>query len=585
MTNARPTPSQHPGVLGGLEKLRLWLGYENARLYGIGQSLQGELPIGFAPPAGGRLSRRTIGRTEKERGFRLGGQGTVFANECRRQVFSAVGAVTPARSAMRWNGCLVSWKSGSSQRRTAFLGGTGIPQRVAGRMDPWDERRKHLLVLRLYLGILPDALGLANRRRMPVARASRGPISFHKLCRGVALHGRFCPAPTLVQPRAINPLISIFPRAIMTPMAANSGELVEIYRAHTLPEAQALGSALEQNGVAVRIDNEALQNAVGGLLAGWGTAPRILVRAEEEAAARALLDKLLERVRQSSKDDECLACGAAMGSTPACPACGWSYAGVEDFPVPATAPGDQVKDREVGSPGGAKGEEPATLGDMGQPVPRLVSGRALWGEIIAVLAVGIVPSLVSAVYMPASAVSLPFWVDALDLTVLSACKAFVTLYLIYRSGEPWARFGLGRPKRWDPLLGVGMFLLAEGLWLFFCSQIRWGSAPEEPNPFPRPKVPEDYLMMVFEFGASGFAEELIARAYLVTRLEQALRSRIAAVLLSAALFASYHCYQGASGVASMLAFGILYAVAFVFIRRVWPLAIGHALCNIWLNLA
>jgi membrane protease YdiL (CAAX protease family) len=63
-----------------------------------------------------------------------------------------------------------------------------------------------------------------------------------------------------------------------------------------------------------------------------------------------------------------------------------------------------------------------------------------------------------------------------------------------------------------------------------------------------------------------------------------LRSRVGAVLLSASLFAAYHTYQSIGGVAHQMEFGVAYGVAFLLLRRVWPLAVGHALCNIRLGL-
>jgi membrane protease YdiL (CAAX protease family) len=49
------------------------------------------------------------------------------------------------------------------------------------------------------------------------------------------------------------------------------------------------------------------------------------------------------------------------------------------------------------------------------------------------------------------------------------------------------------------------------------------------------------------------------------------------------LFAAYHAYQGAAGAAYSLTFGLAYGIAFLAIRRVWPLVIGHALYNICLE--
>ena len=84
-------------------------------------------------------------------------------------------------------------------------------------------------------------------------------------------------------------------------------------------------------------------------------------------------------------------------------------------------------------------------------------------------------------------------------------------------------------------------------------------------------------MMATKYAASGFAEELVARAYLIARLRVLLRSSGEAVIAAAILFASYHAYQGAAGAVHALLFGLAYGGVFLLVRRVWPLALGHAL--------
>src|SRR5262249_56919425 len=58
--------------------------------------------------------------------------------------------------------------------------------------------------------------------------------------------------------------------------------------------------------------------------------------------------------------------------------------------------------------------------------------------------------------------------------------------------------------------------------------------------FAVPATAIDYLLMVPKHAANGFAEELVMRAYLITRLARLLRSDLQSVFLSAFLFASYH---------------------------------------------
>jgi membrane protease YdiL (CAAX protease family) len=227
-----------------------------------------------------------------------------------------------------------------------------------------------------------------------------------------------------------------------------------------------------------------------------------------------------------------------------------------------------------------------TTDDRPPAVSPAQTDRTLWGEVCAVLAVGVVPHLLSAgitLRIPPES-PLPYWIDAIQLTVLSGCTIYVTLYLIHRGGESWERFGMPRPSLWDVLLGVGLLFASMALW-FWCGLVAWGTGATSDYSYSLPETPADYALMVPKFGASAFSEELVTRVYLITRFEYLLRSRGSAVVLSAVLFATYHGYQGVVGLVDTMAFGLVYGVAFLLFRRVWPLAIGHALFNIYLELA
>lgn len=211
---------------------------------------------------------------------------------------------------------------------------------------------------------------------------------------------------------------------------------------------------------------------------------------------------------------------------------------------------------------------------------------AIWGEVCAVLAIGVVPYILYAgisLRLPPS-IPLPYWLDAIQATVMSGCTIFVTLYLIHRSGESWGRFGMPPPKPRDGLLGIGMLFAGVALWFCF-GLVPWVMGATSDYQFPQLDRPMDYALMVLKYGLSAFSEELVTRAYLITRLEHLLRSRGAALMLSAALFATYHGYQGVTGLVYTMAFGLVYGLAFLLIRRIWPLAVGHALFNIYLELA
>src|SRR5262245_55459690 len=53
--------------------------------------------------------------------------------------------------------------------------------------------------------------------------------------------------------------------------------LVEVYRAKDAGQAHLLSNALNDSGIANRIEGEALQGVIGEVAAGWQSAPRIVV--------------------------------------------------------------------------------------------------------------------------------------------------------------------------------------------------------------------------------------------------------------------------------------------------------------------
>jgi hypothetical protein len=265
-----------------------------------------------------------------------------------------------------------------------------------------------------------------------------------------------------------------------------------------------------------------------------------------------------------------------MGTADTCPTCGWSYAAAGAAGPELTAlPPAKV---ETASPPESKSQtepEPA--------VPSAaVPSQAGWGEVTAVLAVGVVPSCLGALPGPVFGPA-PYWADTITTIVYSACTAFVTLYLIRRSGEPWERFGLHRPAVPDAFLGIGMLVVAE---LVLLVELRLGTiAGFDRRLFPVARGPAEYGMMIVKYLAYEFASELVTRAYLITRLEVLLGSRGSAVILSAAAFASGQAYQGAAGLVGAFLFGLAYGMAYLGVRRVWPFVLGHALFDMHLELA
>lgn len=108
-------------------------------------------------------------------------------------------------------------------------------------------------------------------------------------------------------------------------------KFVEAYRAAHPIQAHALRLALEEAGIQVIIENEALQGAIGDVPPGWSSAPRLMVEESQLTAAR-------DVIRQIDHDTQikpdlalpdstcCLACGSIMAEVEStCPNCGWTY--------------------------------------------------------------------------------------------------------------------------------------------------------------------------------------------------------------------------------------------------------------------
>jgi membrane protease YdiL (CAAX protease family) len=214
------------------------------------------------------------------------------------------------------------------------------------------------------------------------------------------------------------------------------------------------------------------------------------------------------------------------------------------------------------------------------------SDRALWMEVIAVLAIGVLPALSNALVLlwqgPGKPVP-PYWLDSLDLSLRSACVSFAVLYVIHRSGEPWSSFGITRLELTD--LGLGLMVFFASLALTLVVFPFLPASTRKPDAFfPLPQNPLDYILLLIKYAANGFAEELVVRAYLITRLERLLKSPLLAVVLSALFFGSYHLYYGPWGAFQVAVLGLVYGVLFVLLPRVWPFAAGHMLYSIFLEL-
>ena len=123
----------------------------------------------------------------------------------------------------------------------------------------------------------------------------------------------------------------------------------------------------------------------------------------------------------------------------------------------------------------------------------------------------------------------------------------VVLFVMWRSGEGWSRFGLVKPMVGkDILIGLGLWLVVTTsdslIGLVFHRHVPEGQL------YPAAISWHRAILLLGDCCAAGFSEELTFRAYLIPRLEAVTGSTWKSVVLSVVLFGFTHLYKGYVGV-------------------------------------
>jgi membrane protease YdiL (CAAX protease family) len=215
--------------------------------------------------------------------------------------------------------------------------------------------------------------------------------------------------------------------------------------------------------------------------------------------------------------------------------------------------------------------------------------RNEWVELGVVFLIGVIVPFGNAlqeVIWPESTqhrTSISFVQDASGTILSLGSISLLMVYLLWRSGEPWSRWGIVRFVWWrDISLAVGLWLSVWFLQDMFYVFLRRRLAIDPTSTTAWPMDPTsawEYCLLVPMSLVIAFSEEVVVRGYLIPRLERALNSTASAVVTTSFLFASYHIYQGAASTASLFLFGLFYGAVFAWLRRLWPLVIAHALAD------
>lgn len=139
-----------------------------------------------------------------------------------------------------------------------------------------------------------------------------------------------------------------------------------------------------------------------------------------------------------------------------------------------------------------------------------------------------------------------------------------------------ASYGLSRPRPRDVLAAV-----AAAMILFAVSGLLSRLLAGGPASGYRWRLSSPWqIPLALAAGlASGYREEFFFRPYLLRRLARAGAGTAVSVLLSTALFASCHVYEGAGGILLAVLQGIGFSALFLRVPSLHLLALAHGLYN------
>ena len=366
--------------------------------------------------------------------------------------------------------------------------------------------------------------------------------------------------------------------------------------AEDLVEAQSIKDLLEAVGIESVVQGEYLSSA-------WGAAPTIpsaypsiwVVRdVDLEQAIHCVEDFRQNPPAPAMTPWKCERCGEVIdGQFEEC----WKCSADQD--TDAVAAGGDLNLASDDDPERDESDSDATADEPESSPPVALkqsspdrSCRELWIETAVVILVYVATSFyaaIAALIWPQDHTSRSLLQGSISFLVIDSAAIGLVLYVIWRSGEPWSAFGLVRP-RWivDFFLGVAIWAIALTIRIF-CWRVLVGLfgrdiftiAPADTgwSP-PNPNGLVEILALVISVCVSASTEELVMRAYLVPRFKRLLGSSAYSVTVTAALFAILHIYQGVHGTVSAFIMGLMFGTMFLWCRRLWPVAVAHAIGNL-----
>ncbi len=181
--------------------------------------------------------------------------------------------------------------------------------------------------------------------------------------------------------------------------------------------------------------------------------------------------------------------------------------------------------------------------------------------------------------LPADSDSVGFTLGEIIIIFRDLALACLVLFFIWRNREPAASIGWSprRPLR-EMVLGLilypAMFVVA--VWVHQVARAAGFSTGSTALPtFLMPRGAGQIVLAVVMVAVVAVTEETIFRGYLILRLTAITGSTGAAVLLSSFIFSLGHGYQGAAGVVTVGAMGLIFALVYVWRKSLLAPIVMH----------
>ncbi len=223
--------------------------------------------------------------------------------------------------------------------------------------------------------------------------------------------------------------------------------------------------------------------------------------------------------------------------------------------------------------------------------PPLPDRRRLIVEAVVIAMVGVVPHAMNSLvgYLSGTAESSTEIIASYVGHIGSSMGIIaVALFIAWSNPEGVRAFGLHRFRFMDVAHAIAVAAAAFAAYLVYWNTIApiyWAvnsGEPEQQFVFTGPSTISEYAVTSIALMFNGAAEELVLWSVLFTRLVRLWDNTVATVVFVAAVFASYHLYQGVFAMGGVACMGLIFGGYFAWRGRIWPLIIAHALWDLLL---